>query len=44
MPRLEGTRTNMVPYLLGLIVVAIAVLLVIELAGVIDVIDGFGSN
>ena len=44
MPRLQGARTNPLPYLLGLIVLVIVALLAVELAGITDLIDGFGSE
>ena len=44
MPRLEGARTNMVPYILGLVVLIILALLAAELTGVVDVVDGFGPD
>jgi hypothetical protein len=42
-PILEGRRSNFLPLIFGLIVLVVVALLVAELAGVIDLIDGLGS-
>ena len=43
MPRLEGTHTNPLPLILGVLLIALVAFLALELSGVIDVIAGFGD-
>ncbi len=43
MPRLEGRRSNSGLYIVLMIVLLLAILLVLEFTGVIDLIPNFGS-
>ena len=43
MPRLEGRRSNSGLYIILLIVLLLAILLVLEFTGTIDLIPGFGG-
>jgi hypothetical protein len=43
MPRLEGTQTNPAIYVIVLVVLAVIAVLVLEFAGVINLIPSFGA-